>query len=673
MSKIGDDIQELREEFEGIDRAIIDGAKNMRTMQATLSRTNAIMGSKNWEVFSRFISGTGLWRVQNRIKATVILLNEMASSTERRRLEEVKQLKVYAEIADQAEEIQKIQANIELAEKSTGEDREKAIEAIRKQSKIFGGLLFQHQDQNKALREMSKLMDKQVKDIEKLEKAATKGARRRKEGLIANSLTVKLTNDIAEGTKKAFEFTKNKVTSQKHVVAATKKANELAEAASKKLSPLFSPVAAVQAKFDEMGVTGKEKSKMARGSDARSRFQIGNKFLKDEEGKEKVRHFRRLKVLMKVAKATEATGKGIRYASTPLTNLMKFTGRIAKGIMSIVRTMFMAAGYLLLIMLGLTLLRKVFTENKEAFIAGFEKMKETFSVGLAIVATGIGGFKTALENIWAAFQSNNLIGVVAGVGQLVVAGLQILAGLLVATIGTVIMGAVEFIRNVFNTKLDELTGGLAATREQIVAAGLHVVKVLAMIVAGIALVGVLIFGLPALLIAGFAGLIYILADKLIPHADKIASVLGFIYDTFVDVKSFLVDKLNIPTLAEIKTALKEALSPEAIEKVGDGINKVGNSIKGMLGFAQGGIVPRSGFHMVGEQGPELVRLPQGSRVYNNSDTRSMMGGGSVTNNITVQVTGRVGANDAEIRDIANKVAREINSRMNRTTTSVVKF
>jgi hypothetical protein len=76
--------------------------------------------------------------------------------------------------------------------------------------------------------------------------------------------------------------------------------------------------------------------------------------------------------------------------------------------------------------------------------------------------------------------------------------------------------------------------------------------------------------------------------------------------------------------------------------------------------------------MVGERGPELVRLPQGSRVFKNSDTMSMMGGG-VTNNITVQVSGRVGASDAEIRDIANKVAREINTRINRTSTSVVKF
>ena len=92
---VEDDIKELRSEFEGIDRAIIDGAKNMRNLQSTLSKTNAVLGSKNWEIFSRFISGTGLWRVQNRVKATVQLLNEMASSTERRRLEEVKQLKVY--------------------------------------------------------------------------------------------------------------------------------------------------------------------------------------------------------------------------------------------------------------------------------------------------------------------------------------------------------------------------------------------------------------------------------------------------------------------------------------------------------------------------------------------------------------------------------------------------
>ena len=78
--------------------------------------------------------------------------------------------------------------------------------------------------------------------------------------------------------------------------------------------------------------------------------------------------------------------------------------------------------------------------------------------------------------------------------------------------------------------------------------------------------------------------------------------------------------------------------------------------------------PASGMTLVGEQGPELVRLPTGSRVYSNAQTRSMGG-----NTIHVHVNGRVGASDAEIRDIADKVARHINLRMNRTGTTGTGF
>mgnify|MGYP003110695456 CR=1 FL=1 len=666
MSDTQEDIKNLREEFEGIDRAIIDGAKNMRAMQATLSRTNAIMGSKNWEVFSRFISGTGLWRVQNRIKATVILLNEMASSTERRRLEEVKQLKVYAEIADTSKEIQDIQANIEKAEKATGAKREAAVEAIRKQSKIFGGLLFQHQDQNKALREMSKLMDKQVKDIEKLEKAATKGARRRKEGIIANMLTVKASVAISNKMKEASKFAKDFVGQQ------YTKVTDAAAAISE--SKFGVGEKELDKRFDEAGLS--RDMKIVTDKSGKERITGGGR--KGFSSKEDIAQLRALQALEKDSnKRSKRTlrfiGRAGKFVFKPLTDIAKFAGRIAKGIMSIVRTMFMAAGYLLLIMLGLTILRNVFEENKEAFVKGFKVMKETFGVGLSIISTGIDSFVEALNNIWSAFQDGNIVEVVAGVGQLLVASLQILAGVLVATIGSVIMGAVEFIRNVFNTRLEEIREDFATTRGAIVAAGLHVVKVVAKIALGIALIAALFIGLPAILFAAAMAAIIFLADKLIPHADAIGKVLGGIYDVFVSVKDFLYDNINLPTLAEIKTALKEAVSPEAVEKVGDGIRKLGNKIGGVFGFAQGGIVPKTGMHMVGERGPELVRLPQGSRVYNNSDTRSMMGGGSVTNNITVQVTGRVGASDTEIRDIANKVAREINTRMNRTSTSVVKF
>lgn len=87
--------------------------------------------------------------------------------------------------------------------------------------------------------------------------------------------------------------------------------------------------------------------------------------------------------------------------------------------------------------------------------------------------------------------------------------------------------------------------------------------------------------------------------------------------------------------------------------------------------ATGGTVSKP-LQLVGERGPELVALPRGSRVYTNSDSQKMLGGGG-GNTINVHVNGRVGASDAEIRDIADKVGREINLRMNRTANSQVRF
>jgi len=98
-------------------------------------------------------------------------------------------------------------------------------------------------------------------------------------------------------------------------------------------------------------------------------------------------------------------------------------------------------------------------------------------------------------------------------------------------------------------------------------------------------------------------------------------------------------------------------------------NAIATKIEGKNGTIFGQKLPRmanggisgGGLTLVGERGPELVRLPSGARVHSNAESRRMSG-----SNIHVHVNGRVGASDAEIRDIANKVAREINLKMNRT-------
>ena len=105
--------------------------------------------------------------------------------------------------------------------------------------------------------------------------------------------------------------------------------------------------------------------------------------------------------------------------------------------------------------------------------------------------------------------------------------------------------------------------------------------------------------------------------------------------------------------------------------IGFGMNKTkgemaygaGADVKGM--FASGGIVSESGKYLVGEKGPEIVNLPTGARVFNNNQSKSMMGSTS----INVHVNGRLGASDTELDDIARKIGRKINLEMNRYNNS----
>jgi len=97
----------------------------------------------------------------------------------------------------------------------------------------------------------------------------------------------------------------------------------------------------------------------------------------------------------------------------------------------------------------------------------------------------------------------------------------------------------------------------------------------------------------------------------------------------------------------------------------------GAAIGGKIGaeMAEGGVVNTNKHILVGEKGPELVKLPKGSRVHSNKDSKSMMGSNTINNTINVHVNGRIGASDREIRDIARKVGQLVNTEINRTTSS----
>ena len=102
-----------------------------------------------------------------------------------------------------------------------------------------------------------------------------------------------------------------------------------------------------------------------------------------------------------------------------------------------------------------------------------------------------------------------------------------------------------------------------------------------------------------------------------------------------------------------------------------GIAIVAAIISALTGGAKaaGGIA--SGRTLVGERGPEIVDLPAGSRVYSNEESKRMSSG-RVTNNITVNVQGRIGASDTEVRDMATKVSKIITREINRSTSSATR-
>ncbi len=99
---------------------------------------------------------------------------------------------------------------------------------------------------------------------------------------------------------------------------------------------------------------------------------------------------------------------------------------------------------------------------------------------------------------------------------------------------------------------------------------------------------------------------------------------------------------------------------------------MGNTISGFMDgipfFANGG-VSAGGLAVVGEKGPELVNLSRGTKVYSNTESKKMVGGGGGNTVINVSVNGRVGASDSELRDIARKVGRMVSAEINRSTSS----
>ena len=110
-----------------------------------------------------------------------------------------------------------------------------------------------------------------------------------------------------------------------------------------------------------------------------------------------------------------------------------------------------------------------------------------------------------------------------------------------------------------------------------------------------------------------------------------------------------------------------------IKKLGGWVEDIYDNFKDFLDsidiFAEGG-TSAGGLAVVGEKGPELVKLQRGSTVYSNAVSKNMTSGSSntVVNNMSITINAR-DTSDAELRRIADKIGNMVNNKINRRTSS----
>ena len=655
MSDVNNEINEIKKKFEGIDRAILDGSKHFRRLQASVSSTNDILKSTNWVIFSRFISGTPLWRLQNRVKASVMLLNEYLSTSERARLKQAEQLKQYAELAKSQKEINEMNEELNVFIEKGSKISQEEIADLEKRSEIFSGLMFKYNDANKAARVLQQITQEQVNATKKLQNAA-------RASLDFEKASFKEKMKHYSGLKNAqksfsaFKEMLNKKELKQYMFGKDKEL-KITNAMKKKAGKLGVDTEGL---LDKSGKVAAPRE--TQGKDGKLyRFDAKGKRISSQQ-------FNKLSELADMAKKQN----GMR---AKMMGMLKAPFKALKSIAAgIVKMVFYAAAQFMKMLLLLMVVVAAF-KFIQPFLGniydGIKTMADVFMASLGLVYDSLAAIGTGVYNVVAGIMNMDLMQIAEGIGGIVVGFLGLLVGLLSATVGTLLAGIWGFVSSLFMDGFNKLGGGLNG----IIGGIGNVIKGVSGVVAAIALVvgtiGLLVgatFALPALLIAGVAAALYFAIDPLVSLLTGIVSWINNL-DFVQDFKDKVMDSF----LGDLIRGIQEAVSGivDKIPSPGDAVRGIANKIPFL---ATGGAIKNSGIAVVGERGPELVNLPAGARVSSNRDSAAMMGGGTTINNhITVQVTGRVGANDTEIRDIANKVAKEINSRMNRTATSVVRF
>ena len=653
----------------------------------------AASSSRAWTAASRLLSGTGLWSVQNAVRGVIDVVSIYQTGQEKKieiSQKATKAMENYAEAEQKyREEREKLDPALEAAK--AGEDA-----LLKARSASYRLMLQRGIHKDDALFLIEKELNATDELLKRQKKLITGGRIRQAiQGKIA-ALEVKFFKRIGLGTKDMFAQLKESHTKAREAFKSnfgTEREGPLREGESR--SQLTSIRDMMRIRQERKGLIGMVPDTREFAKEGGLMNQTRQMHLKNmqniisspfkamgivgddasEEDKENAK--KRRKMLMNIG--------GIMTGIGPVVMLYKNWGKIgaalSEGFMKILPSLGFVFAKMKLAMvyfvMGLLAVLLIVATIKMMWGAMSDYGKLLKDVGLKGMEIGFRMgklFKALLKwfgSLWKIIKSafmGDISGVVDGLTEFIFTSLMLTKELvltslsLLATMAVgVFLGFANWVRKPGH--LADLTKALAQmlaiwwtyalVKYMVVEIAAFVTSLIGIIPIAVALLGIAI----AAIIVGFK--------------DEIFLFFTSIYDGIVARINELIALTRSKGGNILKGAAAGGVSGAAIGSVIPGVGTVVGAGVGLVGgaiiggaMAEGGITNKSGTFLVGEKGPELIDLPKGTTVHNNSDTRKMTG-----NTINVHVNGRVGANDQEIRDIARKVGRLVSQEINRTTAS----
>lgn len=656
-NKTADDVAEVGATFDNLTDSIQKAATQSNKLRTAFLQLSSAQTSKGqaWTVLSRLTSGTGFWRVQNRIRAISNFL----------KFQDKKQEEI-AENENAA--ISRLSQQIKL-KKDIGKATETLNNIMNGSADIDERSAFYQSEQFKYLEQMYGSQEAMVQmterlgyateqlsktDLEMLNQRVNSHKTMLEKGLTFRELFMPLPKDTNELTK----FNNLSQENQRKFIEysdSVSKFSQLTKDITKSVKERdkFKQEVTDYETLANIGaaITDEEKDQL---KTMKEKLKTQNKFidgLKEEKDRvEKLGEERKKELDADNIKVKEVSTANLKTGGVDITGELVDSGPKAglstKLFGAISKKLDMIPGGNLIKGMGKGL-KNFFKLDKDAKKQKLGELAKRIAKPLGMVLRGVLLYIPLIllllmvlkESGWFDVIVDTVKGIVRYVYNIYVGFLEF-----IVTIGDLFGTIITFVGVLFNGKSGE---AYAAFGEILVAFG-AVLEALFMLI----FVDIL-WGLIVDFIGGFAVSLW---ER---YFESGFGTIGGIYSIAVDA----LIMIGVWRLAHMAYMAGGPLAGLAVGLMaffaGDFVKNLFGNMLGLKGFADGGSVNRTGSYLVGERGPEIVTMQGGSYVTPNHQL-----GGSTT--INVSVNGRIGASDQELNELANKLSSIINQKMQRT-------